>query len=187
MQKILNDTKRQKGFTPLEKSRSERLPPRLSAERSQTGFTLIEILVVIGIIAILAAVVLIAINPARQFAQANDSQRTSNVNAILNAIGQYMADNQGDIPPGGIPLADSSVDANFDDIGDGTGEADLCDALVPTYMPAFPVDPDVPNGPVDDCTVTYNAIYQIIQDDTTLRITVRAVSEVDGDFIEVTR
>src|SRR3972149_586779 len=59
------------------------------------GFTLIEILVVIGIIAILAVIVLIAINPARQFAQARDTQRTSNVNAILNAVGQYLADNKG--------------------------------------------------------------------------------------------
>src|ERR1700682_851650 len=59
------------------------------------GFTLIEILVVIGIIAVLAAIVIIAINPARQLAQARDSQRTSNTNSILNAIGQRIADNKG--------------------------------------------------------------------------------------------
>ena len=59
-----------------------------------SGFTLIEILVVIGIIAVLATIVLIAINPARQFRQARDTQRTSNVNALLNAIGQYIADNK---------------------------------------------------------------------------------------------
>ena len=59
------------------------------------GFTLIEILVVIGLIAILAAIVLIAINPGRQFAQARNSQRESNVNTILNAVGQDLADNKG--------------------------------------------------------------------------------------------
>ena len=48
----------------------------------QTGFTLIELLVVIGILAVLLAIVLIAINPARQFAQ-NNTQRASDVNAIL--------------------------------------------------------------------------------------------------------
>ena len=52
------------------------------------GFTLIEILIVIGIIAILSSIVIIAVNPARQFAQARDTKRQSDVNAILNAVYQ---------------------------------------------------------------------------------------------------
>ncbi len=62
---------------------------------TEEGFTLIEILVVMGLIAILAGVVLVAINPARHFAQARNTTRTSDVAAILNAVGQKMAENQG--------------------------------------------------------------------------------------------
>src|SRR5258706_9045537 len=64
----------------------------------QKGFTLIELLVVIGILAVLLAIVLIAINPAKQFSQANNTKRRSDVNAILNAIDQYAADNHGSVP-----------------------------------------------------------------------------------------
>src|SRR5882762_11753086 len=62
------------------------------------GFTLIELLVVIGILAILLAITLIAINPARQFGQANDTKRRSDSTEILNAIGQYGASNGGNLP-----------------------------------------------------------------------------------------
>ena len=68
--------------------------------KKQKGFTLIELLVVIGILAVLLAITLIAINPARQFAQANNTKRRSDVNAILNAVNQYMADNKGSLPAG---------------------------------------------------------------------------------------
>ena len=63
-----------------------------SQTRRQAGFTLIEILMALLLIAILATIVIIAINPAKQFAQARNTQRTSNVESILNAVGQRIAD-----------------------------------------------------------------------------------------------
>jgi prepilin-type N-terminal cleavage/methylation domain-containing protein len=108
----------------------------------QKGFTLIEILVVIGIIAILAAIVIIAINPARQFAQARESQRVSNVDSILDAIGQRMADNKGVFSAtGACPVITIGSTSSIDDAAGGMGLDLATNCLVPTYIPALPSDP----------------------------------------------
>ncbi|MDP3941896.1 MAG: type II secretion system protein, partial [bacterium] len=62
---------------------------RMLQTKHTKGFTLIELLVVIGILAVLLAITLIAINPARQFSQANNTKRRSDVNALLNAVHEY--------------------------------------------------------------------------------------------------
>ena len=57
------------------------------------GFTLIELLVVVAIIGVLAAVVLIAINPARRLRQARDSGRKSDVSQLATALQAYYTTN----------------------------------------------------------------------------------------------
>lgn len=100
------------------------------------GFTLIEILIVIGIIAILATTVIVAINPARQFAQARDTQRTSNINTILNAIGQNLADNRGIFTCSGAAITTTETH-----IGTNSGLINLA-CLIPVYIAtAIPSDP----------------------------------------------
>lgn len=148
--------------------------------RRQQGFTLIELLVVIGILAVLLAITLIAINPARQFAQANNTKRRSDVNAILNAVNQYMADNKG-LLPAGITTTDQEISK--------TG-ADICSSIVPQYIAALPVDPKTNNGkPITDCAVVggYVTRYNIVQISGNNRLTVSAPDAELTESISVTR
>ena len=149
--------------------------------KNQKGFTLIELLVVIGILAVLLAITLIAINPARQFAQANNTKRRSDVNAILNAVNQYMADNKGILPSG---ITETAQDIS------NTG-ANICAAIVPTYIAALPVDPQVNNGAAvteAGCTAQagYTTGYTIVKGANN-RITVAATTIELADPVSVTR
>ena len=148
--------------------------------KNQKGFTLIELLVVIGILAVLLAITLIAINPAKQFSQANNTKRRSDVNAILNAVDQYMADNKGALPAGVTTTAQqiSSTGAN------------ICTDLVPTYIAALPVDPQTGTGAAitqAGCATEYVTGYTIVKSAANNRITVTATTIELGDQISVTR
>ena len=61
----------------------------------QSGFTLIELIIVIAIIALLAAATFVAVNPAKRIGDANNAQRWSDVTAIADAYMNYLVDNVG--------------------------------------------------------------------------------------------
>lgn len=125
---------------------------------TERGFTLIELLVVIGIIGILAAVVLVAVNPGRQFALTRDTQRQSDLLQITNAIYEFAAEHDGNLPDTDNNDATSNFPTTPTCIGSGgscfdlatAGSADGADAntlpddpIVPTYIAGIPVDPSV--------------------------------------------
>lgn len=58
----------------------------------QKAFTLIELIVVIAILGILAAAVLVAINPAQKIAQSKDAKVNSDIGQVSNALQAFFTD-----------------------------------------------------------------------------------------------
>ncbi|MEK7551591.1 MAG: type II secretion system protein GspG [Patescibacteria group bacterium] len=58
------------------------------------GFTLVELILVVGIIAILFTVAFMVLNPLGQFQKANDTKRKSDLAQIQRALESYYQDNE---------------------------------------------------------------------------------------------
>jgi prepilin-type N-terminal cleavage/methylation domain-containing protein len=142
--------------------------------RMKPGFTLIEILLVVAAIAILAGIVILAINPNKQLGETRNAQRRADVTTILNATYQYSIDN------GILP---ATITASSTDIcksgGTCTGLVDL--SVLTTnekYLTSIPFDPK---------SATVNSTgYQILKT-VNNRVTVTAANAEQGAVISVTR
>jgi len=148
------------------------------------GFTLLEILLVVGIISILAGIVILAINPTKQLGDTRNAQRRSDVLTILNAVYQYSIDNNGDL----TALALEASDTCDNTVAKDASTTDIVSALVgdnSEYLVGIPHEPQESDNSISG--------YSIVQNSNG-RITVCAPGSLgegnipdDGNQISVTR
>ena len=144
--------------------------------KNKKAFTLIEILLVIGIIILLAGAIIVAVNPGRQFAKARNAQRRTDTTALLNAIVQVIVDNQGAWKCNAAPSLPTTTTVIAT-----PGGIDLQPCLVPNYLPRMPLDPQ--RGTFDTTTGAYNTQYNIRYDEATGRIEICAPYAELGETI----
>jgi prepilin-type N-terminal cleavage/methylation domain-containing protein len=138
------------------------------------GFTLIEILLVVAAIAILAGIVILAINPSKQLGDTRNAQRKADVNTILNAVYQYSVDN------GVLPTTITTTQTEI--CKTGVTCSGLIDLTAVTfnekYLTSIPFDPTGSSGS--------GAGYEIKKTSNN-RVTVTAPDAEQGVTISATR
>jgi prepilin-type N-terminal cleavage/methylation domain-containing protein len=156
----------------------------------RSGFTLLELLISITVIGILAAIVVLAVNPQAQLRNAKDVKRLADMNAILKAVNQFQ------IATGRLPQL-NGVEAVLIHSSPSSKEicrydssqisfATLCDIfgfryigeIAPGFIAKLPTDPE--HDPAD----TWGTDYHIWKD-ANGRITVSAPLYNGGEGIEL--
>ncbi len=152
--------------------------------KNQKGFTLVEILLVIGIIAVLATVVVVALDPVTRFNDARNSRRLADIQSILTAVQQYIVDHKGELPPGV-----DTTEKQISNQGSGCGISGNCDVSnegfcvdlsgeLERYLKSIPFDP---------ATGTVEYTHYSIQADGNNIITVKSCDSTDPSISAVSR
>lgn len=123
---------------------------------NNAGFTLIELIIVVAIIALLAAASFVAINPGKRVGDANNSKRWSDITALADAYSAYLVDNAGSHPTttpeptNGVTysIATTTGGTAFGTCASATGNNTTTSALISLqalvtsgYIGAIPTDP----------------------------------------------
>jgi len=141
---------------------------------------------VVAVIAILAGIVIIALNPSKNLADTRNSQRSVNVKTIIDAVYQYHIDT-GSQPgvgarSGAVAISTTATEICSMSAVACTGLVDL--AVLTTngkYMADIPKDPLCPTG----CNA--NGVGYKIAKDANSRLIVSAPGAENGKTISITK
>ncbi|MBI3332131.1 prepilin-type N-terminal cleavage/methylation domain-containing protein [Candidatus Peregrinibacteria bacterium] len=117
------------------------------------GFTLIELIIVIAIIAVIAGAVFVSLDPARRLHASRNSARWTDITAVAQALKTYQADTNGSLPAS-LDNDETTVQVIGESVGLCSGlactgqsiAAANCgitdfDTELRTYLQAMPTDP----------------------------------------------
>jgi len=151
------------------------------------GFTLVELLIVIAIVAILATATFIALDPLTRFRDSRDARRWADVVAIADAIKLHQVDNGGT-----LVFTDLGPDGQSVIGTDGSG----CDTICGTAAAAC-VDPNalvsggylgsLPTSPNGTGSWTAGKTGYKVATSTAGNITISACEAENAASISVTR
>lgn len=145
---------------------------------AQKGFTLLEILLIIAILAVAVGIVIIAINPGKQLGENRNSQRQADVRTILDGVHQYSVDT-GSLPPS---ITTTATEICATGSSSCTGLVDLTPVTSKEkYLISVPKDPQC-----SAVCATNGTGYKIMKA-TNGRVTVSAPASEEDKSISVTR
>lgn len=137
---------------------------------SRRGLTLIEILIAIGILAILITTTFVFMDPGRQLAVSRNNRRSADLQTILNAIRQNQADNRTGFTCAAGDLPTSSTKMSK------VGGYDIAACLIaPNFISAMPFDPSAAGAHYTN-TDDYDSGYFIQKDPATGQVVLTAPS-----------
>ena len=134
---------------------------------NKKGMTFIEILITIGVIAILALGVILIIDPGEQLARGRDNQREIHLNAVLHSVSRKFLDDRKSWDCG----LTGPIPETFTSIGSGGGQYNLYSCIYPNYLSSIVFDP---NQGYFDSLNDYDAGYEIRRDSVTGRVFLKA-------------
>lgn len=146
--------------------------------KNKKAFTLIELLLVIGIIAVLAVVVFVALDPAKRFADARNARRISDTQAILSAIQQYIIDNKGALPAG--------IDAYERQLGEASDSCEIAGGCTVSAVECIDLTGDLSrylkSSPYDPQNGSDARTHYSVQVNSSNIVTIRACDAEGGEI-----
>jgi type II secretory pathway pseudopilin PulG len=145
------------------------------------GITIIEIVIAIGVIAVIGGAIIVATNPFNQIAGSRNQQRTLHLQALMNAIRQNITEsgtNTFVCTSGELPTTPTLMSA--------TSGYNIAPCLVPSYLTALPFDPNTPGGRYVSNT-DYVTGYAVQRSTTTGQVTLTAPGAERGVVVSLIR